>query len=127
MSIYVPNSGNPANFNNNISYGYYGTLGGSQTISLPLGSKNTNYGSLVVDTSDTDPAVSGSIFAFNNNRPIGGRQTFELTNVPNKSLGNMSRINIGNKTYPGQNLFGREETRQYIYNNNPRKDRIGVF
>lgn len=126
MSIYVPNSGNPANFNNNSSYGYYGQ-DALNAVSLELGSKNPQYGSSPIDTSETDPAVSGNIFAYNNDRPIGGRQTFELTNVSNKFLSNMSNIDIGKKTYPDQNLFRSEQTRQYIYNNNPRKDRIGVF
>jgi hypothetical protein len=29
--------------------------------------------------------------------------------------------------YPGQELFGEPDNFQYIYKNNPRKDKIGVF
>lgn len=127
MSIFIPDSGSPPNNNNNSSYGYYGSSSANSTISLPLGSLNPNYGSVVVDGVDTDPAVSGSIFSYNNNKPVAGRSSDTVAGLSNKFLTNMSNPTDPVNDYPGEELFGQEDTLQYIYNNNPRKDKIGAF
>jgi len=127
MSIFVPNSGEPSNVNTR-SYGYYGKgATPNSTVSLPLGSLNPNYGSVVVDGDSTDPAVSGGFFAYNNNKPVSSRSTDSLGGITNKYLTNMSNPTAQPDYYPGQELFGEPDTFQYIYNNNPNKDKIGVF
>ena len=127
MSIFIPDSDSPPNNNNTSSYGYYGSSSPINTISLPLGSLNPNYGSVVVDGVDTDPAVSGSVFSYNNNKPVAGRSSDTIAGLSDKFLTNMSNPTQPSDSYPGEELFGEEDTFQYIYNNNPRKDKIGVF
>lgn len=127
MSIFIPDSGSPPNNNNNSSYGYYGYLSGNEPNYLKLGSYNLYYGSIVVDGNDTDPAVSGSVFNYNNNKPVAGRGSDTVAGLSNKFLTNMSNPTAPADDYPREELFGQEDTFQYIYNNNPRKDKIGVF
>jgi len=119
MSIFVPNNQEPSN-NIQKFYGYYGKNTSSSLQSLSFGSLNPNYGSVPADTNDTDPITSGN-FPQNNNRPVGPRMT------TNKALLNASNNTSEPDYYPGQENFGQESTFQYIYSDNPAKDRIGVF
>ena len=54
--------------------------------SLGLGLSSTKTGSLVVDGTDTDPALSGGVFAYNNTTPIAKRLTSSLAGVNNDVL-----------------------------------------
>lgn len=119
MSIFVPNSQEPSN-NIQKFYGYYGKSESNSLLSLRLGSLNPNYGSIPADTDDTDPITSGT-FAENTDRPVGLR----ITN--NKPILNASNNTTAPDYYPGQENFGKESIFQYIYSDNPSKDRIGVF
>jgi hypothetical protein len=127
MSIFVPDSESPVNSNNNVSYGYYGESSPDNTISLRLGSFNPNYGSVVIDGNNTDPSITGLVFSYDNNQPVASRITNNLTDSPNKLLTNMSNPTTAPDSYPREELFGKQDTFQYVYNNNPRKDKIGVF
>lgn len=114
---------------NNHYYGYYGKNPNSLiTESLSLGSQNFSYGSKVIDSDTTDKSLPSGQFAFNNPRPICSRQTDTLSgSVNNNILSHMSNPTQPSDEYPHQDLFGPEYTLQYIYSNNPKKDKIGVF
>lgn len=127
MSIFIPDSGLLPNNNNNSSYSYYGPSASNRAVSLRLGSYNPYYGSVVVDGVDTDPAVSGSVFGYNNNKSVAGRSSNTVAGLSNKWISNVSNPTSPSDSYPAEELFGQEDTFQYIYNNNPRKDKIGVF
>lgn len=110
--------------NINANYGYYGSEDSS---SLPLGSLNPNYGSKVIDGPETDKALSSGVFSYNNDKSVIARQTSAISTINNNVLKNMGNPSPSPKTYPGQEIFGKEYSYQYIYSNNPNKDRIGVF
>lgn len=44
------------------------------------------YNSIVVDGIDTDPSLSGGVFAYNDNKPVAKRVTTALATVSNKVL-----------------------------------------
>jgi hypothetical protein len=54
--------------------------------SVGLGSSLTVYGSTVVDGTETDAALVGGVFAYNNKRPVAKRVTSTLAAVSNTSL-----------------------------------------
>lgn len=104
-------------------YGYYGP----SFKSLSLGSSLSVYGSKVIDGPETDKILPSGTFSHDNNKPIASRETDSIANLASNVLLNMGKPAPGQKTYPGQDIFGKEYTLQYIYSNNPNKDRIGVF
>jgi len=107
--------------NNNSYYGFYGNGN-----SLPLGTLPFDPW-VIVDGDDTDKALPSGTFAYNNDKPVAGRYSTELSNTNNNALFNMDNTTLSPSGYPGQDEFGKEQTYQYIYSANPRKDRIGVF
>lgn len=124
MSIFLIKDPETAELSTNASYGYYGA---SAYPSLPLGSQTTDYGSKPIDGPDTNKALGSGVFSYNNNESVIARQTSAFSTVNNNALKNMGNPPLPPKTYPGQELFGKEYSYQYIYSNNPSKDRIGVF
>jgi len=54
--------------------------------SLGLGLASTKTGSVVVDGTDTDPAIVGGTFAYNNSKPVAKRLTNSLAGVNNSVL-----------------------------------------
>lgn len=53
----------------------------------PVKSANVGvFGSVVVDGTDTDKALSGGVFAYNDNKPVAMRLTTSLATVANKVL-----------------------------------------
>lgn len=119
MSNYYIVSGSGVN-----NTGYFGYYGNKE--SLPLGTVPFDPW-VIVDGPQTDKALPSGIFAYNNDRPIGSRLTSIISKTNNDALLNMDNTTTQSDGYPGKNLFGNENTSQYIYSNNPRKDRIGVF
>jgi hypothetical protein len=122
MSMFIPNTGLPPNNNNNSVYGFYGS-----DVSLSLGNLNPSYGSIVIDTNNIDPSINEGVFAYNNNKPVASRLTDSLAGLSNNILKNMNNPIAAPDSYPREELFGKQDTFQYVYNNNPRKDKIGVF
>lgn len=64
-------------------------IGSSSTVleNLSLGRLNVSaFASVVVDGVDTDPALSGGVFAYSNNRPTAPRLTSSLATVSNTTL-----------------------------------------
>lgn len=125
MSIFIPNTGTIDK--DNIYFGYYGsTVLNSGVVSLKL-SGVSDISNNIIDDNHKDKALPSGSFAHNNDRPVGSRQTNQIANTNNDILLNMDNTTIQSDGYPGKELFGNENTSQYIYSNNPRKDRIGVF
>jgi hypothetical protein len=50
------------------------------------GQNNDRVGSVVSNTSETDPALSAGVFAFDNNRPVGKKITDSLASIDNDYL-----------------------------------------
>lgn len=73
--------------------------------SLDLGNKSSLHGSVAIDNSVSDPALSSGIFAFNNNKPVASKITSSLSTVENNLLLNMANITV-QQAYPRQDEFG---------------------
>lgn len=84
MSIHNAINGVSVDNNNGVGFGVRhqsDVLG-----SVDLGLAATRTGSVVVDGTDTDEAVSAGTFAYNNDRPVAKRLTDSLSGVSNNVL-----------------------------------------